>query len=50
MDEFYMEDIYYSDRKLDRDKILGIASCQYMNSNTNIIIEGFTGSGKSYLA
>ena len=45
-----VEDIYYTDRKLDREKILNIASCQYMSSNTNIIIEGFTGSGKSYLA
>lgn len=45
-----IEDIYYTDRQLDRNKILGIASCQFMNSNTNIIIDGFTGSGKTFLA
>ncbi len=45
-----IEDIYYTDRKLDRDKILNLANCQYMNSSTNIIIDGFTGSGKTYLA
>jgi len=45
-----VDDIYYTDRHLDRDKVLGVASCQFLNSNTNIIIDGFTGSGKSYLA
>lgn len=45
-----VDDIYYTDRNLDRNKILGVASCQYMNTSTNIIIDGFTGSGKSFLA
>lgn len=45
-----VDDIYYTDRHLNRDKILGIATCQFINSSTNIIINGFTGSGKSYLA
>ena len=45
-----IEDIYYTDRHLDRDKILNIATCQFMNTNTNIIIDGFTGSGKTFLA
>ena len=34
-----IEDIYYTDRQLERNKILGIASCQFMSSNTNIIID-----------
>ena len=45
-----IEDIYYTDRQLDRNKILSIATCQFMNTNTNIIIDGFTGSGKTFLA
>lgn len=45
-----IEDIYYTDRQLDRNKILTISTCQFMNTNTNIIIDGFTGSGKTFLA
>lgn len=45
-----IEDIYYTDRQLDRNKILSIATCQFMSNNTNIIIDGFTGSGKTFLA
>lgn len=44
-----IDDIYYTDRHLDRNRVLGIASCQFISSCTNIIIDGFTGSGKSYL-
>ena len=45
-----IEDIYYTDRQLDRNKILSLSTCQFMNTNTNIIIDGFTGSGKTFLA
>lgn len=45
-----VDDIYYTERHLDRQKILGIASCQFIGSSTNLIFQGFTGSGKSYLA
>jgi DNA replication protein DnaC len=45
-----IDDIYYLERGLDRQKILGIASCQFINTHTNLIFRGFTGSGKSYLA
>lgn len=45
-----VEDIYYTDRQLNRDLILGIASCQFINTNTNLIIDGFTGSGKTFLS
>ena len=30
--------------------ILSLSTCQFMNTNTNIIIDGFTGSGKTFLA
>lgn len=45
-----IDDIYYTERNLDRQRILGIASCQFITSHTNLIFQGFTGSGKSYLA
>lgn len=48
--EACIENVYYTDRKLDRNKILSISTCQFMNTNTNIIIDGFTGAGKTFLA
>ena len=45
-----IDDIYYTERKLDRNKVLNVASCQFLSNCTNIIIDGFTGSGKSYLS
>ena len=45
-----IEDIYYTDRQLDRNKVMGVSTCQFMTTNTNIVIDGFTGSGKTFLA
>ena len=46
-----IEDINYNtDRKLDRDLILELASCNYVPHAQNVIIVGATGAGKSYLA
>ena len=45
-----IEDIYYTDRHLDRNKVMGVSTCQFMTTNTNIVIDGFTGSGKTFLA
>lgn len=46
-----VEDINYAtDRKLDRNFILELASCNYIPHAQNIIIIGATGAGKSYLA
>ena len=42
--------IYYSDRELDRDKMLRLATCQFMEIHRDVIFQGFTGSGKSWLA
>lgn len=42
--------IYYTDRELDREKMLRLASCQFIESHRNVIFQGFTGSGKSWLA
>lgn len=48
--EACVENINYSiERKLDRQVILELASCQYLRHARNINIFGATGAGKSYL-
>ena len=48
--EACVENINYSiERKLDRQVILELASCQYLRHASNINIFGATGAGKSYL-
>lgn len=41
---------YTSGRKLNRDLIKRLASCEYIADYRNIFITGATGSGKSYMA
>lgn len=41
---------YLPERKLDKAQILRLASCQYIQDTHNVIIQGATGSGKTYLA
>ena len=41
---------YISERKLDREQILRLASCSYLHEAYNVIILGATGAGKTYLA
>jgi DNA replication protein len=43
-------DIYFIDRGIDRQKLLSLSSCQFIDTSSSIIFHGFTGSGKSYLA
>jgi DNA replication protein DnaC len=46
-----IEDIeYHADRKLNKDLISRLATCQYIKERSNIIIMGATGNGKTYLA
>lgn len=45
-----VNDIYYSNRGIDRHLIQELSTCQFIGSNSNIIFQGFTGSGKTYLA
>ena len=45
-----INDIYYSNRDMDRQLIQELSTCQFIESNSNIIFQGFTGSGKIYLA
>jgi DNA replication protein DnaC len=41
---------YTSGRKLNKDLILRLATCDYITEYLNVFITGATGSGKSYLA
>ena len=43
-------DVYYPERKLDKPLLLELGTCQFVSSNSNIVFQGFTGSGKSFLA
>ncbi len=41
---------YHPERNLDKNQILRLAECEYMDQHQNILITGSTGVGKSYLA
>ena len=46
-----MENIeYLLERKLDREQILRLASCTYLQEAHNVILLGATGAGRTYLA
>ena len=42
--------MYYEGRALSRNQVLELSTCAYIRNCTNIIINGFTGSGKTHLA
>jgi DNA replication protein len=42
-------DIYYVERHLDREQLMGLSTCQFISNCRNVVFQGFTGSGKSYL-
>lgn len=49
--EAYIGDIdYVSGRKLNRDMIQRLGTCEYITEHRNIFITGATGSGKTYMA
>lgn len=45
-----INDIYYADRGISKTMILELGTCQFMDRNMNIVFQGYTGSGKTYLA
>lgn len=46
-----VEDIeYYEDRKLSKQQMLQLSSCQYIEAGHHIIFKGASGNGKTYLA
>lgn len=42
--------IYYEGRDLDRTVVQTLGTCSFIEKNVNVIINGFTGSGKTHLA
>lgn len=42
--------MYYEGRSVDRNQILELSTCSYFRTTQNIIVNGFTGSGKSFIA
>lgn len=45
-----VHDIYYDGRGLNRDAIQELSTVQFVHNKTNVIFQGFTGSGKTFLA
>ena len=46
-----IEDIeYHADRKLNREEIIRLASCKYIEERHNIIVLGPSGAGKTYIS
>lgn len=42
--------LIFDGRPLERERVANLAACQFIDTSTDIIIEGFTGTGKTYLA
>lgn len=45
-----VNDIVYEGRGLDQHLITELRTCQFLNIHTNIVCQGFTGSGKTFMA
>lgn len=45
-----VNDIYFHERGIDRNLLGELSTGQFIHSNTNVIFQGFTGSGKTFLA
>jgi DNA replication protein DnaC len=46
-----VEDVHYhADRSIDRNQIMRLADCTFIDRNENLLITGSTGIGKSYIA
>jgi DNA replication protein DnaC len=45
-----ISNIIYDGRPLSRDTVNTLGTCQFVDTSTDVIIEGFTGTGKSHLA
>lgn len=45
-----VHDVYYTDRGIDRQQLIQLSTCQFVSFHQNVCFQGFTGSGKSFLA
>jgi DNA replication protein DnaC len=41
---------YHADRSIDRNQVMRLAECTFIERNENLLINGSTGIGKSYVA
>lgn len=41
---------YHADRNIDRNQVMRLADCSFIDRNENLLITGSTGIGKSYVA
>lgn len=41
---------YHADRSIDRNQVMRLADCHFIDRNENLLITGSTGIGKSYIA
>ena len=42
--------LYYEGRPINKNEIVALGTCSFINSATNLVINGFTGSGKTHLS
>lgn len=42
--------IFYEGRTINRDAIIELATCQFIDNKQSVVFQGYTGSGKTYLA
>ena len=46
-----IEDLYYNnERNVDKNQIMRLAECTFIDNHENVLITGSTGNGKSYIA
>lgn len=46
-----VEDVHYhAERSIDRNQIMRLADCTFIDRNENVLVTGSTGIGKSYVA
>ena len=45
-----VEQISFEDNRVDKNQVLRLANCEFINQNENVIITGRTGIGKSFIA
>ena len=42
--------IYYDGRTLNREAVTELSTCQFVRNNQSVVFQGYTGSGKTFLA
>lgn len=42
--------LYYPDRELNREQLMNLSSCKWIESGQNVLITGASGAGKSWIA